>query len=385
MTIVSLIAFILILGVLILVHELGHFLSAKKFGIRVEEFGFGFPPRVIGKKVGETIYSINAIPIGGFVKLYGEEYAEISNTDKKKPVDSFVYQHPWKKTVVILGGVFMNLILAIFIYTVLLSTNSFTSDVIPLFTPYSFRFGSQEGRVIAAQTNAGSPAEKAGITSGNIIKRVKTAQSNWSSITSSTALIQTVTNAGNQPLSIEVEDIQNGVKKTVDVTPIFNKDLKRSVIGITLVDGVVLTYQTIPEKIMSGFLHSYNIFSYNIFVMKYLFSTAIVHHDVQPVAQSVSGPIGIFSLVQEMVRSSGNKFIFHLANLIALLSLSLAFVNVLPFPALDGGRLVFIFYEWITGKQPHKRFEQVVNYAGFITLILLAILISYNDILRLIR
>src|SRR3990167_330650 len=144
---VTIIAFLVILSVLVLVHELGHFLFAKKFGIKVEEFGFGFPPRVFGKKIGETIYSINLLPIGGFVKLYGEEYDELK---KKKISDelknkTFAYKKPWQKTVIIVLGVVMNFILGWTLMSYL-----FTQGV------------PMPGKVSIDQVQINTPAEKAG-------------------------------------------------------------------------------------------------------------------------------------------------------------------------------------------------------------------------------
>ena len=157
---ISVVIFILILGFLVLIHEFGHFIVAKS-GVRVEEFGFGFPPRLWGKKIGDTIYSVNAIPLGGFV-AFGEEYNELPQSPKspKSPLPAealriggakvailpcLCLQKPWIKTLIILAGVIMNAALGITIYYSLLTVNHFQSEPLPLLRPYHFRFGTQEG------------------------------------------------------------------------------------------------------------------------------------------------------------------------------------------------------------------------------------------------
>lgn len=379
----SIIIFILILAILVLVHEFGHFIAAKLNGIRVEEFGFGFPPRLFGIKKGETLYSINALPIGGFVRLYGEEYYEIKKqiktNDKKK---AFVFKEPYQKALVVIGGVFMNLLLAVGIYYALLGFSNYKSDLIPLPIPYKFAFGTQEGRVVVAGTVKDSPAEKAKIESEETVLSIVKQNVHYP-ITSAKQMITLIKESENIPLVIELENIRNAAKKTVTVTPYFNTELKRSVIGASLVDAVILKYQNNNDKLLSGFLHSYNMFSYNVSMMKFLITSSIKEKNLEPVSQTVSGPVGIYRIIHEIISSSGQKLVINLLNTIAILSLSLAFINILPFPALDGGRLVFVMYEWITKKRVNHKIEQYVNLIGFMMLLSLAAIITFNDILRI--
>jgi len=367
--------------VLVLIHELGHFLMAKKNGVLVEEFGFGLPPRILGKKIGETIYSINLLFFGGFVKLYGEEQHELALT----PDRAFISKKPWQKTLIILSGVLMNVILAVIIYYFLLAGNAFQSEPLPLFNNYQFRFGHQEGRIVVTDVVKGSPAESAGVKQEDIVLRFKISNGNWINIQSGQQLIKNVSRLENIPVTIDLYNLKNGNKKTLTIKPIYDKTLKRAVIGIQMIDGTVIKYQTPVEKIFSGFLHSYNITAYNLKTFAYLFETAYQQKKMEIVSQSVSGPIGIFAVIQNLVKTSGNKFITNLLNIIASLSLSLALMNILPFPALDGGRLIFIIYEWITGKQAHPKIEYYINFIGFFLLIALAILITINDIMRFIK
>lgn len=380
----TIIVFIIILGVLVLIHELGHFLMAKKTGVLVEEFGFGLPPRVWGKKIGETIYSINLLFFGGFVKLFGEEYQELKGV-KQNINRSFVSKKPHQKTLIVLSGVFMNIFLAVVIYYALLAGNNFQSEPLPLFNNYKFRFGEESGRVVVTNVVKGSPAFAAGVNQEDIVMRFKIDGGNWTEIQSGQQLIKDISKFENIPVTIDFYNLKNGVKKTLVIRPVYDKKLKRAVIGIQMIDSVIIAYQTPGEKIFSGFLHSYNITAYNLKTFAYFFQTAYRQKNIELVSESVSGPIGIFAVIADLVKTSGNKFFINLLNIIAALSLSLAIMNVLPFPALDGGRLIFILYEWITGKHANPKIEYYVNLVGFCLLIGLAILISFNDIMRFIK
>lgn len=389
---VSIILFIVILGLLVLIHEFGHFIAAKKSGVYVEEFGIGFPPRIFGKRIGETTYSINAIPLGGFVKMYGEEYDEVEGRKKAPPAlknRAFVNRKNWQKTIIVLAGVIMNTLLGVTIYYVLLSMNGFQSDPIPLLSPYKFRFGTQEGRVVATSVIDKSPAAKAGIKVEDIVEKYQIGTSinpsGWIQITSAGQLINTVKSAQGKNVYLQVVNYRNGAEHTVSVTPLYNKDLKRAIIGVNLLDTTILKYQTGKQMLLSGFMHSYNIMAYNFSTIGQLVGMAFKEKQLAPVSETVSGPIGIYSVVHEVVKTSGQKVVKNILNIVGLLSLSLAIMNVLPLPALDGGRLVFVLYEWISGRRVNKTLERYVNMIGFFIIILLGILVSINDIMRLIR
>lgn len=389
----SFIIFLLILGVLVLIHEFGHFFAAKKGGVKVLEFGFGFPPKILWKKIGETIYSINAIPLGGFVQMFGEEYEDIeSKSIKDNTIQSeakqkaFVYKPPHIKTIIVLAGIFMNIMLGVSIYYFLLSTNGFNSDPIPLLSPYNFRFGSQTGRVVASQVVKDSPAQKAGIKIEDLVLAYKRpVDENWENIGSAQNLINKVKTMDGQVIMLEIENVRNGEQKIVSVVPRMNKKLNRAIIGVNLMDAAILSYTTPTDKIFSGFFHSYNIMAYNFSTIKQLFDYSVKEKNIETVSQAVSGPIGIFSVINKLVKSSGKKLVTNLLNIMALLSLSLGVMNLLPFPALDGGRMVFVLYEWITGKKTHRVIERYVNFFGFLFLIIVGILVSINDIIRILK
>ena len=279
----TIIIFILILAILILIHELGHFIMAKKNDILVEEFGFGFPPRLWSKKSGETIYSINLLPVGGFVKLFGEEYQEIEpgrlRSKAGKPLrlnitKAFVSKKPWQKTLVILGGVLMNIFLAVFIYYVLLAGNNFQSEPLPLFNNYQFRFGQQQGRTVVTNVVKNSPAYLAGVKDQDIIARMKIFNGQWIEINSGRQMIDTIGRLTNIPILIEMVNLKNNQKKQLLIKPIYDNKLNRSIIGVQLIDSVIIKYDRPLEKLLSGFFHSYNILIYNIKTFAYLFKSA---------------------------------------------------------------------------------------------------------------
>jgi len=383
---IGLIFFILILSFLVLIHEFGHFIAAKKNGIRVDEFGIGFPPKLFGIKKGETEYTINALPLGGFVRLFGEEYQEVDKIKGSKSTSAFAYKKPYQKALVVAAGVIINLLFGVLVMYSLLVTQQFKSDPLPLLFPHTFTFGTQEGRVMTTQLVKGSPAEKAGIKPEDIISSYSIgADHTITRLSSAQQLINIIKTSSGKTVYLETVNAKNGTTKTVAVVPQYNKELQRAIIGVNLIDALSLSYQTPTEKIFSGFLHSYNVLEYNYAALGHLIGISIKQKNAAPVSGAVSGPIGIYSVVQDMVQTSGAQLTRNILNLMALLSLSLGVMNILPFPALDGGRMVFVIYEWITKKQVDKRVENITNLVGFVFLMALAVLVSINDILRLIK
>ncbi len=383
----ALIIFILILSFLVLIHEFGHFIAAKKNGIKVEEFAIGFPPRLFAIKKGETTYTINVFPLGGFVKLYGEEYQEVEGKQNVGESDrnrAFAYKKPYQKALVVAAGVVMNLLFGVLVLYGILLYNGFKSDPLPLLFPHHFTFGVQEGRVIATNLIKGSPAEKAGLRPEDIISSYSIQFENTTArLTSARQLIAMIKQSPGKTIYLETLNIKNGTKKTIAVVPQYNKELKRPIIGVSLIDGIVISYDQPVDKVFSGFMHAYNLLEYNFSAIGQLISVAIKEKTTAPVAGAVSGPIGIYSVVNDMVKTSGEQLVKNILNLIALLSLSLGVMNILPFPALDGGKMVFVVYEWITGKQVNKKIENITNMAGFGLLMGLAVLVSINDVMRM--
>jgi regulator of sigma E protease len=379
----ELIIFFLILSALVLIHELGHFIAAKKSGVFVEEFGLGLPPRAWGKKIGETLYSLNWLPFGGFVKVYGEEAQELqqSNVSKDKLDRAFTNKSHLTKLFILVAGVCMNVFLSVLIFYSLLASHNFVSDPLILFSDHKFRFGTTHQSILITNIVAKTPAAKTALKNGDVVEGVKIDKNDWVGLTSMKDFIAKINQTKGQPILLKTRNLINDERKEILVSPIFDKKENRLIIGVGLTDAVSLDYSN--NKVLSGLMHSYNMVSYHVDALGTLVETSVKEKNIGTVAGAVSGPIGILSLVKEIVKTSGPKVVENLLNLMAVLSLSLAMVNILPFPALDGGRAAFVLYEWVRGKKMSPVVEQRLNLAGFAFLLSLIALITLNDIIRI--
>ncbi len=359
----AILTFIIILSILVLIHELGHFLVAKRFGIKVEEFGFGFPPRVIGKKIGETLYSINALPIGGFVKLFGEDEAgggrvRPSASGQKQGADfnrAFFAKPIYKRALVVVAGVVMNFALAVVIVTYL-----FTFEGIP-----------SPGRDIEiTEVVENSPAQSSGLKKGDIIRKI-----NGTKIESSESLIsQTRENLGEET-TILIE--RDGKLTAINVIPRKEYPADQGPMGIAVSQDIDVVKHPFPMSIFYGFKQAVSDAVLIIFAFKDMLVSLITQLSVP---QGVAGPIGIAQLTGEFVKVGPNAVLA----LIYMLSLSLAVLNILPIPALDGGRLFFILIEAVTRRKVHPKFEAYAHMIGIVLLLTFLAFISFKDILRVI-
>lgn len=372
----SIIVFVLVLLILVMIHEFGHFIAAKRGKIGVEEFGFGLPPRLWGKKIGETIYSINWLPLGGFVRLVGED--DIGPIDKKKHhgdvSNNFAHKSLGRRTVVVLAGVFMNLALAIVIFYIVLWATGF-KVIVPSLADHKFKFVNQSTKVLVFPS-AGSLAEASGIKPSDAIIAAE-----GLSIKSADDLQKAIRSNENREIALTLEDTVSNKQRQVKLTPKYDENLKAAAIGVGINEFVSLNYETFPQKVFSGFTHSYNISEFSLKVFGGLINYAITHKDIRPVSENVSGPIGIAQIISQVTAMG---FIPTLS-LVGLLSLNLAIMNVLPIPALDGGRFFFLIIEAIIGRRIYPQAEKWVHSVGLALLIGLFLLVSYNDILKLVR
>lgn len=367
--VLTIIVFFFILGFLILTHEFGHFIIAKKSGIRIEEFGIGFPPRIWSKKKGETVYSINIIPFGGFVKLYGED-----GIDKKHLTDprSFSAKPLWVKSLVIVAGVVMNFILASLIFYFLLGINGFISQQFLSFD-YQFPLGEQENFPLVLATEKESPAVKTGIEPGTVI-----ISGNGARFGSIEEFIHFIDKNKGERILLGVRDKGSQIIREVTVVPRISFPEGEGPLGVRLGEIAELRYKNFFEKSAVGFLHSFNLAHYSIRAFGHLIKLSFEEETIRPLSSSVVGPVGILAITKITLKAG----IIALLNLVALISLALAVVNILPFPALDGGRLLFIGLEALTGKKIPLAVEKNINLIGFVLLILLLVLISYKDIIQ---
>ena len=367
----SILVFIIILSVLVLIHEFGHFVMAKRAGIGVEEFGFGLPPRIWGKKIGETIYSLNWLPFGGFVKLVGEDSTDKRREDK----NSFYAKSITQRLVVVVAGVFMNFVLAVLIFYIVVFALNFKVNL-PLLTDHTFKFVKQTSQVLVADVGENSPAKASGIEVGDSIVRVEGAQ-----IDSVEKLQKVIRSSEGKTLALTLENPVNNSLREVSATPTFNSELGNYALGVGLGELAVLNYETLPQKALAGFIHSYNTVEYSFKIFAQLIGFSIRERDITPVSEGVSGPIGIAAITSQAVALGP----ISVLQLVGLLSLNLAILNILPIPALDGGRFFFIAVEAITRRRIHATFEKWVHTIGFALLIGLILLVTYNDILKLVK
>jgi regulator of sigma E protease len=356
--------FILIIGFLIFFHEFGHFLAAKKNGVLVEEFGFGFPPRIFAKKIGNTLYSLNLLPFGGFVK--------ISEEDPKKEKNSFYAKSPKAKATILLAGVVLNFLIAIVIFYFVLGFSGFKVYQNLIFD-YSFPFGKQESYPEILFVAKNSPAEKSGLKLYDLVL-----SANGTKLRGTKDFINFIEENKGKEISLRVKNLKEGSLREIKATPRLHPPKDQGPLGIGIGDLVFLSYPGLFDKTISGFLHTFNLLHFSIYGLGHLIKVSFLEKTIQPIAGSLSGPVGILAFVKLTL----NKGVLAVLNLVALISLGLALVNILPIPAADGGRLVFVLYEAVFRKQVPLKLERNVNLAGIFILVLLLLLVTYKDIIQ---
>ncbi|MCX6702626.1 MAG: RIP metalloprotease RseP [Candidatus Wolfebacteria bacterium] len=375
----SIILVILFLSALVLVHELGHFLAAKKFGLFVEEFGIGLPPRLWGKKIGETIYSINWLLIGGFVKIFGEDgdgeskednqKIEIISSKSREVIDletgqmeinsefsdvvmnrpnprSFISLPAWKRAIILVAGVVMNFIFGWFLISLI------------------FMVGIPQSLVISV-VSPGSPAASAGLEANDQIIPAESAQN----------FIDFINSQKGKEITLKIN--RGGEAKDVKIIPRINPPQGEGALGVGLVEAGIAK-QPILASFWEGFKSSWEIIKM-IFVSVSGLITGIFAGRTD--FNSVTGPVGIAKITNQ---AAGMGFIY-LIQLLALISLNLSVINILPFPALDGGRLFFLLIEKIKGTPLPVKFEKYANGLGMALLILLMVAITLKDIFGILR
>lgn len=356
MTFITVIVFVLIFSLLVLVHECGHYFAAKRAGVKVEEFGLGLPPRIWGKRRHGTIWSINWIPFGGFVRLKGEDGEHV------REKDSMAYKRSGPRLWIIVAGVLMNFLLA---YVLLMI--GFWFGMAPMALDLkALGAGEYQSRVVILDVVKNSPAETAGVQQGDLIVSV-----GGQSIVLVSELQDSLAKQASTKLVVE----RGGESLVLAVTP-KAEDGKR-VIGV-LVDevaaGVKYTWWKVPYYALLDFvLLVKQIAGALIAFVVHLFTTASIQ-------ESVSGPVGIAKVTSEAVKLGW----LYTLQLVAFLSVNLGLINIVPFPALDGGRLIFVLLEMGRGgKKVSKRVENAIHSFGFILLLALIFAVTYRDIVHL--
>ena len=346
-------AFVIVLGVLIFFHELGHFLVARFFGVGVEKFSLGFGPKIFGKKVGITEYRVSAIPLGGYVKMVGEEPDTAVEPDQVAL--SFTHKHVLKRILIVAAGPVFNVLLAVLIFYGIFQIS-----------------GTIILKPIIGSVQEATPAQAAGLKEGDDIVDI-----NGHPVEAWDQMARIIADSKGSQLAVTIR--RDGTRQVVQLTPvlkttknIFGEDIPRYVIGITAA-GESYTQKLNPLGALTESL----IQTYNIIELTVVSVAKIIQGTVS--TKTIGGPIMIAELAGQQAKLGATNLLFF----IALISVNLAILNILPIPVLDGGHLLFFTIELIIGKPVSIRIREVSQQAGMFVLILLMIFVFYNDITRI--
>lgn len=370
--VLTIIVFLTILSILVLVHELGHFIVGRLNGIKIEEFALGLPftKPLFSKRLPDGMkLSLYPLLFGGFVKLLGEETEE-------KSLGSFKHKSVWQRISVVVAGVTMNLVLAIIAFYVFLALSNFRV-LIPKLVEYDF-LSPSETRVVIVEIQKDTPAEAARLRIGDVVMAADNQE-----IKKLAAFQNYVKSRAGQPVVLTVADTDLANLREVAVTPRISPPPGQGALGVAIDEAAELEYIKPEQKAVSGLSYGADMLFYNIRIIGHFITRAFQTGETAPLSETVSGPVGIASAVDMILGLGGGKAFIQLINLLGLLSLSLAFMNILPFPALDGGRLAFLLVEAVTGKKVPSKYENLINQIGMAILLGLIILISFSDLRKL--
>lgn len=349
--ILGIIFVIIFLSILIVAHELGHFLAAKKFGLLIEEFGFGLPSKKLwSKKIGETVYSVNLLPFGGFVKIFGEDgetQSQTTNisesTNKINQNRNFTFLPIWKRVIIISAGVVFNFILGWLIIS-------------------SIFFVGAPKAILIIDVLKNSPADEIGLEINDKIIGFENSKDT----------IRFINENRGKEIAVKIER----EKKIFDfkAIPRINPPAGEGALGIGLTD-IGFEKKNFLESLREGLKTSFEL---SLMIFKAIFKLIGQIFIGQASLDSIAGPVGIIKITSQ----AGQLGFIYLFQLLALISLNLAAINIFPFPALDGGRLVFLIIEKIKGSPVKPKTEKIVNSLGLAFLMILMIAITIKDIAK---
>jgi regulator of sigma E protease len=348
--IITILVFLGVLALLIIVHELGHFGTAKAFGIKVEEFGLGFPPRLLGVKRGETLYSLNAIPLGGFTKMAGEEDPKVKRSLAGKGIGT--------RLIVLSAGSIMNLLLPLVLFS------------IAFMIPHQVLVEPTLVKIVAPN----SPAASAGIEVGDTILEINGKPiNNFSELSRYTQL-----NLGKE-ITILVEH-SDSTREEVQLIPRWQPPENEGAIGIERdIDFALANRTTVSQH--EPFWRAIPMGANECVEVLVLIKNEVSKWVTGATTPQVTGPVGIAQLTGEAAKAG----VSPLLELTGFISINLGIINLFPLPALDGGRIVFVLLEWVRrGKRVSPKTEGMVHLIGFAILIALILAITYQDIIRII-
>jgi len=349
---INILSVIILLGILIFVHELGHFLVAKWFGVGVLKFSLGFGPRLIGRKVGDTEYLISMIPLGGYVKLLGEsESSDLSPEDEKR---SFQNQPVFKRMGIVFAGPLFNFLFAVVAFTLI----------------YSVGVPAHTSRIGAVLEN--TPAYTAGLRSGDIVSAIDGKEiSKWAE------LADMIYESGGRELVVTVD--RTGAVLHFNIVPekttgqnIFGEEVESYKIGVSASEETVIERVNPFRAFAQGMSQTWWFTK-----LTGLTVVKIIQKVVSP--KTLGGPILIAQMSGQYAKQGFIPFLFFMA----ILSINLGVLNLLPIPVLDGGHLLFYGIEAVTGREVNLKWREMAQQLGFFILILLMIFVFYNDIVRI--
>ncbi len=352
------------LVILLVFHELGHFIFAKKFGVKVEEFGIGIPPRIIGKKIGETIYSLNLLPLGAFVKIEGEE----SESDSPR---SFSQKPAWQRALILFGGILAFWIVAFFIFffVFLMGVPTGVSDEMSLEDMERMK---EPPSIILMNIGSDSPAEIVGLQPGD--KIISLRKNDYEEKPTKIKEVQEfIESYKGKEIILEVK--RGSEIKSFSINPRISPPENEGPIGVVLSRVAILSYSWHESVIKSAKACVSTTYE----IIRGLSNAVILLFKGETTGVEVVGPIGIGQMVFQHFNLGINYFL----QFIALITLYLALFNLLPIPAVDGGRLLFLGIEKIKGSPINRNIERRVNGFFFILLIILMLLVTTRDIINL--
>ncbi|MFC2017064.1 RIP metalloprotease [Chloroflexota bacterium] len=343
---ITIVAFLGVLVVIIIAHELGHFITAKASGVRVEEFGLGFPPRLLSVRRGETRYSLNAIPLGGFTKMAGEEDPKVPRSLASKSIGI--------RLLVLSAGSLMNLLLPLLLFS------------IAFMIPYNLVVG----QVTVEEVAPNSPAARAGIEPGDMFLRV-----NGKPVRNTGDLHRYIQLNLGKEITLLIKH-SDSTTENVQIIPRWKPPEGQGAMGVlvrTSNPTIISQHEPFWKAIPLGISACIETFV--------LFKNGIVSVIIGAIPMALAGPVGIAQLTGEVAKAG----ISPLLEFAAFLSINLAIINLFPLPALDGGRIVFVLLEWVRrGRRISPRTEGLVHTTGFILLMTAMLAITYQDIIRII-
>jgi len=350
--VVTIIVFVLVFGVVVIAHELGHFLIAKLNGIKVVQFSIGMGPDIVKFTKGETKYVLKLLPIGGACMFEGEDgiYTKDQDGDGQKPEGAFNDANVWSRIATVFAGPFFNIILAFLLSLIVVG---FSGESIP---------------IINALTE-GYPAEEAGLREGDVITKIDGERIYLQGeVTIASAL------SGGEPMEIEYE--RDGQKYSTVITPKFSEQDNRYYLGFAI-------GETVQCK-------GFDLIRYSAYEVRYWLKVTVksllMLIQGKLSANDLSGPVGIAAMIDETIEVTKPyglpTVVINMINFAVLLSVNLGVMNLLPLPALDGGRLLFMFIEVVRGRPVSPDKEGMVHFIGFVALMILIVFVLYNDIAR---